>query len=114
MDFFVLLKKYMNSQLILTVLIFTKIHFEKSESKNAARILLFERGGKFVSYVCDGFNEKHIALSFAYMYLSQSACPIVRPNSICPLLTKNACSPRLVNNSFKTYSTSPAPLLVRN
>ena len=104
----------MKTQWILNIFVFVQIHLENSHFFFVTRIMLFECPALFLSYVCAGFNIFFFALSFASIYLSQSACPIVRPNSICPLLTKNACSPRLVNNSFKTYSTSPAPLLVRN
>ena len=104
----------MKTQWILNILFFVQIHLENFHCIFAPRISVFDRAAFFLSYVCARFNIFFFALSFASIYLSQSACPIVRPNSICPLLTKSACSPRLVNNSFKTYSTSPAPLLVRN
>ena len=35
-------KKHMKTQLVLTILIFTKIHLKKSHFKNALRISLFE------------------------------------------------------------------------
>ena len=104
----------MKTKWILNIFVFVQIHLENSHFLFVTRIMLFECPALFLSYVCARFNICFFALSFACIYLLQNACPIVRPNSICLLSTKNACSPRLVNNSFKTYGTSPVPLLRRN
>ena len=104
----------MKTRWILNILFFVQIHLENSHCIFAPRISVFYRAALFLSYVCARFNIVFLALSFAFIYLSQNARHIVRPNSICLLLTKSSCSPRLVNNSFKTYITSAVPLLVRN
>ena len=104
----------MKTQWILNIFVFVQIHLENSHCIFVPRIRVFDREAFFLSYVCAGFNIFVLALSFACIYVSQSARPIVHSNSICRILRNSACSPRLVNNSFKTYSTSPAPLLVRN
>ena len=67
-----------------------------------------------LSYVCGGFNENKIASSFACVYQPRSARRVFRYAHIFALRKKSACSPSAVNEFDKTYSTSPAPLLVRN
>ena len=104
----------MKTQWILNIFVFVQIHLENSHFFFVTRLMLFELSTPLLSYVCARFNIFFFALSFASIYLSQSARHINSPNSICPLLTKSACSPRLVNNSFKTYGTSRVPLLVQN
>ena len=72
------------TQWILTILAFTKIHLRKVHFIFAPRISIFDRETLSLSYVCSGFNICFLALSFASIYKLQSARPIKSPNSICP------------------------------
>ena len=104
----------MKTQWILNIFVFVQIHLENSHFFFVTRIMLFELSTPLLYYVCARFNIFFLASSFASIYQPRSAHQINSPNPIFASYKKSACSPRLVNNSFKTYSTSPAPLLVRN
>ena len=62
----------MKTQWILTVLIFTKIHLEKSHFIFVTRIMLFELSAPLLFYVCGGFNIFFLASSSASIYQPQT------------------------------------------
>ena len=104
----------MKTNIILTFCSFIKIHLEKCTNFFFTRLGRNGRGAQKLSYVCGGFNEKKIASSFACVYQPRSARRVFRPAHFFALWKKSASSPSAVNEFDKTYSTSPAPLLVRN
>ena len=106
-------KKHMKTQWILTVLIFTKIHLEKSHFFFVTRIMLFELSAIFLFSVCGSFN-----IFFWPLHLRPCIHRAVRAASFAQttfrLFQQNiSYFPTLVNNSYKMYYRTPVPLLVR-
>ena len=114
LTFCTILKNITKTNIILTFCSLIKIHLEKSKRTFVARLGRNGRGALKLSYVCGGFNQKKIASSFACVYQPRSARRVFRYAYIFALRKKSASSPSAVNEFNKTYSTSPAPLLVRN
>ena len=112
-SFSLILKKPMNSQWILTVLIFTKIHLEKSHFVFVTRILLFEPPALFLFYVCCGFNIFFLASSSASIYQPQTEGRTLADINFRLLQQNISYFHTLVNNSYKTYYRTPVPLLVQ-
>ena len=103
----------MKTQWILTVLIFTKIHLEKSHFIFVTRIMLFELSALFLFYVCGGFNTFFLASSFASIYQPQTVRRAFAENHFVVQKQNISYFPTLVNTSYKTYYRTPVPLLVR-
>ena len=89
-------KKPMNSQWILTILVFVQIHLEKSHFVFVTRITLFELSPLFLLYVCSDFN-----IFFWPLHLR-------------PFINRKLCAARLRKTILwsknKTYHISPLSL----
>ena len=100
----------MNSQWILTVLIFTKIHIGKTHFTFAARISFFDLRSQKLSHVCSDFNILELSI-FRMLLWPTGECQILTA-STCVLsvfLQNVAVALRRLNISM--YATLHLPLL---
>ena len=83
----------MNSQCILTIRAFAKIHLKKSHFIFALRLMLFDRNAYFLFYVPSAVNIYFFAVSLASIYLPRGPAGFKSPNRIFVFVRKVLVAP---------------------